>query len=66
MAAIDPTEEPDYADVDDKKPPRATLKIIRLPGDLFGDEDDEDEDEDEEDEEDDDDEDEDDDDLLDA
>ena len=61
MAAIDPTEEPDYADVDDKKPSRATLKIIRLPGDLFGDEDDSEDEEDDEDEDDDED-----DDLLDA
>jgi FK506-binding nuclear protein len=40
MAAIDPTAEPEYDDVDDKKPPRATLKIIRIPGHMFDDEDD--------------------------
>ena len=50
MAAIDPSAEPDHDDVDDKKPPRATLKIVRVPGDVFDDEDDsEDDDEEEED-----------------
>jgi FK506-binding nuclear protein len=52
MAAIDPTEEPMYDEDDtEKKAPRATLKIVRIPGDFFGD--DEDDSEDDEDDEDD-------------
>jgi len=47
MAAIDPNAEPEYDDVDDKKPARATLKIVRVPGDMFDDEDDSDYDTDE-------------------
>jgi len=48
MAAIDPSAEPEYEDVDGKKPPRATLKIVRVPGDMFDDEDSEDEEDEEE------------------
>jgi FK506-binding nuclear protein len=56
MAAIDPSAEPEFEDGDEKKTPRATLKIIRVPGQLFDDESDDsdyddmedDEDEDEE------------------
>ena len=40
MAAIDPTAEPEYDDVDDKKPARATLKIVRVPGEMFDDDED--------------------------
>ena len=46
MAAIDPTAEPEYDDVDDKKPPRSTLKILRIPGHIFDDEDESEDDED--------------------
>ena len=46
MAAIDPTAAPDYDDVEDKKTPRATLKIVRVPSALL-DEDSEDEDDEE-------------------
>ena len=53
MAAIDPTAEPEYDDVDDKKPPRSTLKIVRIPGHILDEDDSEDEDEDDEDDEDD-------------
>lgn len=48
MAAVDPTAEPEYDDVDDKKPARATLKIVRVPGDMFDDEEDSEDDEDDE------------------
>ena len=49
MAAIDPTAEPEYKVSEDEKPPRATLKIVRVPGHMFDDEDDDDEDDDEDD-----------------
>ena len=49
MAAIDPTAEPEYDDLEDKKPPRATLKLIRVPGHLFGDDDDSEEEDDDDD-----------------
>jgi FK506-binding nuclear protein len=49
MAAIDPTAEPEYDDVDDKKPPRSTLKIVRMPGHILDEDDSEDGDEDDED-----------------
>ena len=48
MAAIDPTAEPEYDDIDDKKPPRATLKLIRVSG-YTSDDEDESEDEEEDD-----------------
>lgn len=56
MAAIDPSAEPEFEVGDEKKQPRATLKIVRVPGELLDDESDEsdldeledDEDEDEE------------------
>jgi FK506-binding nuclear protein len=56
MAAIDPTAEPDFEDGDKKKVARSTLKLIRVPNELFNDESDDsdyddiesDEDEDEE------------------
>ena len=51
MAAIDPTAEPEYDDLEYKKPPRATLKLIRVPGYLFGDNDDDEEDDSEDDDE---------------
>lgn len=51
MAAIDPTAEPEYDDLEGKKLPRATLKLIRVPGYLFGDDDDDEEDDDEDDDE---------------
>ena len=48
MAAIDPTEEPLYDEDDtEKKAPRATLKLVRVPGDMFGDDEDDSEDDDE-------------------
>ncbi|ERF69473.1 hypothetical protein EPUS_07288 [Endocarpon pusillum Z07020] len=47
MAAIDPTAEPEFAEGDEKKTPRATLKLIRVPAELFGDDDSEDSDYDE-------------------
>jgi FK506-binding nuclear protein len=48
MAAIDPTEEPMYDEDDtERKAPRATLKIVRIPGDMFGDDEDDSEDDDE-------------------
>jgi len=52
MAAIDPTAEPEYDDLEDKKPPRATLKLIRIPGHLFGGDDDSNDDSEDDDEED--------------
>ncbi|CRG84528.1 peptidylprolyl isomerase [Talaromyces islandicus] len=43
MAAIDPDAKPEYEDdADSSKPPRATLKIVRVPGGLDEDEDDDD------------------------
>ncbi|KIW40996.1 uncharacterized protein PV06_06594 [Exophiala oligosperma] len=45
MAAIDPSAEPDLEAADDKIPPRATLKLVRVPG---FDESDDDEDSDDE------------------
>jgi FK506-binding nuclear protein len=55
MAAIDPTAEPEFEEGDEKKISRATLKLIRVPNELFDDSDDSDdgdlEDEDDEDEE---------------
>lgn len=48
MAAIDPTEEPVYDEDDtEKKSARSTLKIVRVPGDMFGDDEDDSEDDDE-------------------
>jgi FK506-binding nuclear protein len=44
MAAIDPSAEPEYEEGDEKKTPRATLKLIRVPADLFEDDDSEDSD----------------------
>ncbi|KAK7888027.1 peptidylprolyl isomerase fpr3 [Exophiala xenobiotica] len=40
MAAIDPSADPDFEAADDKKPARATLKLVRLPFDEDDDEDD--------------------------
>merc|ERR1712000_745748 len=51
MAAIDPSADPDFEAADDKKPARATLKLVRLP---FDEDDDEEDMEDEDDEDDDD------------
>lgn len=49
MAAIDPDAVPEYEDeADSSKPPRATLKIVRLPDDLDFDEDEDEEDSDDE------------------
>lgn len=45
MAAIDPSAEPDIQDADDKKPPRATLKVVRIRSDLMVDSSDEEDDE---------------------
>jgi FK506-binding nuclear protein len=42
MAAIDPTAEPEFGEGDDKKTPRATLKLIRVPAELLDDSDDSD------------------------
>jgi FK506-binding nuclear protein len=42
MAAIDPTAEPEFGEGDDKKTPRATLKLIRVPPELLDDSDDSD------------------------
>ncbi|KAJ9605279.1 peptidylprolyl isomerase fpr3 [Cladophialophora chaetospira] len=59
MAAIDPSAEPELEDPEDKRPPRATLKLVRVPDEMFDDDDSDDEDfnlEDIEDDEDDDDE----------
>ncbi len=47
MAAIDPTAEPEFEEGDEKKIPRATLKLIRVPAELFDDDDSEDSDYDE-------------------
>lgn len=47
MAAIDPTAEPEFEEGDEKKTPRATLKLIRVPAELFDDDDSEDSDYDE-------------------
>jgi hypothetical protein len=44
MAAIDPSATPEHEDVDDKSPPRATLKVVRVPDSMFDDDDDDDED----------------------
>ena len=46
MAAIDPSAEPEYDDLEDKKPPRSTLKIVRVPGDMFDESDSDDDEED--------------------
>lgn len=40
MAAIDPTEEPEL-EAEPKTAPRATLKLVRVPGELFDDSDEE-------------------------
>merc|ERR1711939_143818 len=40
MAAIDPSADPDFEAADDKKPARATLKLVRLPFDEDDDDDD--------------------------
>jgi len=40
MAAIDPTEEPEFETEGDKLKPRATLKVVRVAEDMFDDEDD--------------------------
>ncbi|KIW62887.1 hypothetical protein PV04_09779 [Phialophora macrospora] len=45
MAAIDPSEEP-VTDPEDKHPPRATLKMIRVPDDMLDDDEDDSDDED--------------------
>ncbi|KIV81820.1 hypothetical protein PV11_03974 [Exophiala sideris] len=45
MAAIDPSAEPELEDAEDKRAPRATLKLVRVPDSMFDDEDDEDSDE---------------------
>lgn len=53
MAAIDPDASPEYEeDADTSKPPRATLKIIRIPDDMDEDDDSEDDDFEDDDEED--------------
>ncbi len=44
MAAIDPSAEPELEDPDDKRPPRATLKLVRVPDAMFDDDDSDDED----------------------
>ncbi|EXJ91394.1 hypothetical protein A1O1_04506 [Capronia coronata CBS 617.96] len=44
MAAIDPSAEPEFEDADDKRPARATLKVVRVPDSLFDDSDDDSED----------------------
>jgi FK506-binding nuclear protein len=41
MAAIDPSAEPEFEDADDKQKPRATLKVVRIPDDMFDSDDDE-------------------------
>ncbi|KIW99068.1 uncharacterized protein Z519_00731 [Cladophialophora bantiana CBS 173.52] len=46
MAAIDPSAEPELEDPDDKRPPRATLKLIRVPAGLLDEDDDFEDDED--------------------
>ncbi|KIW80311.1 hypothetical protein Z517_06926 [Fonsecaea pedrosoi CBS 271.37] len=46
MAAIDPSAEPELDDPDDKRPPRATLKLIRVPDSMLDDDDDDEDDED--------------------
>jgi FK506-binding nuclear protein len=42
MAAIDPSAEPEVPVEDEKRPPRATLKIVRVPSNMIVDESDED------------------------
>ena len=44
MAAIDPSATPEYLEFEEKKPPRATLKLIRIPADMMVDDSEEDED----------------------
>jgi FK506-binding nuclear protein len=44
MAAIDPSAEPEFEEGDTEKTPRATLKLIRVPADLYEDDDSEDSD----------------------
>ncbi len=44
MAAIDPNAEPEFEESDKKRIPRATLKIIRVPAELFDDDDSDDSD----------------------
>ena len=44
MAAIDPSAEPEFEEGDTKKTPRAILKLIRVPADLYEDDDSEDSD----------------------
>ncbi|EXJ93197.1 hypothetical protein A1O3_01754 [Capronia epimyces CBS 606.96] len=44
MAAIDPSAEPEFEDADDKRPARATLKVVRVPDHLFDDSDEDSED----------------------
>jgi FK506-binding nuclear protein len=46
MAAIDPSAEPELEDADDKRAPRATLKLVRVPDSMFDDDDDSEDDED--------------------
>ncbi|OQV08133.1 hypothetical protein CLAIMM_12449 [Cladophialophora immunda] len=46
MAAIDPSAEPELEDPDDKRPPRATLKLIRVPDGMLDEDDDDEDDED--------------------
>merc|ERR1712000_537142 len=48
MAAIDPSADPDFEAADDKKPARATLKLVRLPFDEGEDDEDDEEDSDDE------------------
>lgn len=48
MAAIDPSEEPEFESEADKLKPRATLKLVRVPEDMLDDEDDSDFDDDDE------------------
>lgn len=44
MAAIDPSVEPENEEGEEKKTPRATLKLIRVPAELFDDDDSDDSD----------------------
>jgi len=44
MAAIDPSEEPDFDAAEEKTKPRATLKLVRVPEEMLDDSEDDDED----------------------
>jgi FK506-binding nuclear protein len=46
MAAIDPSAEPELDDPEDKRPPRATLKLVRVPASMLDDFDDDSDDDD--------------------